>query len=114
VPIDVVRTEVFTLVAITQWFNMLNCQSSTASTLRGGLLRNPWLAGGLALSVALQAAVLYLPALNTLFHTVPLPLESLLPLVALASTVLWAEEIRKWFARRAQAAVAVQPVRHAS
>jgi Ca2+-transporting ATPase len=114
IPIEVVRTEVFTLVAVTQWFNMLNCQSSIASTLRGALLRNPWLAGGLALSVALQAAVLYVPALNMLFHTVPLPLESLVPLVALASTVLWAEEIRKWVARRALAGAVALHLRRRS
>ena len=48
-------------------------------------LRNHWLAGGLTLSVALQAAVLYVPAMNALFHTVPLPPASLLPLLALAS-----------------------------
>jgi Ca2+-transporting ATPase len=99
-PLALVRTEVFTLVAVTQWFNMLNCQSATASVLRLGVLRNRWMLGGLSLSLLLQAAVLYMPALNTLFHTVPLPLESLLPLLALASAVLWAEELRKLLARR--------------
>ncbi|HET9978421.1 MAG TPA: HAD-IC family P-type ATPase [Burkholderiaceae bacterium] len=99
-PIELVRTEVFTLVAVTQWFNMLNCQSARASALRGGLLRNRWLVGGLALAVALQAAVLYAPPLNALFHTVPLPAATLWPLLALASTVLWVEEARKLLARR--------------
>jgi len=98
-PLDLVRTEVFTLVAVTQWFNMLNCQSATASVLGLGLLRNPWLLGGLSLSVLLQAAVLYLAPLNALFHTVPLPPASLLPLLALASSVLWAEEGRKLIVR---------------
>lgn len=90
-----VRTEVFTLIAVTQWFNVLNCQSATASALGRRLLRNPWLAGGLAASIVLQASVLYAPALNALFHTVPLAPASLLPLVALASSVLWVEELRK-------------------
>jgi Ca2+-transporting ATPase len=53
------------------------------------------------LSVLLQAAVIYVPALNELFHTEPLPLASLLPLLALASCVLWVEELRKLFARSA-------------
>jgi Ca2+-transporting ATPase len=98
--LTLVRTEVFTLVAVAQWFNMLNCQSATASALGLRVLRNPWLAGGLALSVALQALVLYAPALNEMFHTVPLALESLLPLLALASLSLWVEELRKLVARR--------------
>ena len=99
-PEALVRTETFTVLAMCQWFNVLNCQSATASALGPRLLRNRWLAAGLSLSVALQAAVLYVPALNTLFHTVPLPLESLLPLLALASAVLWAEELRKLVVRR--------------
>ena len=37
--------------------------------------------------------------MNTLFHTQPLPLASLLPLLALASLVLWAEELRKLVVR---------------
>jgi Ca2+-transporting ATPase len=98
-PIEAVRTEVFTLVAVTQWFNMLNCQSATASTLHGGLLRNPWLIGGLSLSVLLQGLVLYAPAMNALFHTVPLAPSTLLPLLGLASAVLWVEELRKLLVR---------------
>jgi Ca2+-transporting ATPase len=38
--------------------------------------------------------------MNALFHTVPLPPESLLPLLGLASLVLWLEEARKLWARR--------------
>jgi hypothetical protein len=38
--------------------------------------------------------------MNALFHTVPLPLSSLLPLLALASVVLWVEELRKLIMRR--------------
>jgi Ca2+-transporting ATPase len=95
VPLETVRTEVFTLVAMSQWFNVLNCQSATVSAFGQRLLRNQWLLGGLVLSVALQALVLYAPAMNRWFHTVPLPPETLLVLVALASVVLWAEEARK-------------------
>ncbi len=100
VALEVVRTEVFTLVAMSQWFNALNCRSTSATALSLDVLRNHWLIGGLALSVLLQGLVLYARPMNTLFHTVPLPSETLLPLVLLASTVLWAEELRKFVARR--------------
>ena len=99
VALELVRTEVFTLVAVCQWFNVINCQSATASAFGARLARNPWLLGGLMLSVLLQGLVLYVPAMNALFHTVPLPPTSLLPLVALASVVLWAEEGRKLLMR---------------
>jgi Ca2+-transporting ATPase len=98
--IELVRTEVFTLVALSQWFNVLNCQSTHTTALRLGLLRNHWLTGGLLLSVLLQALVLYAPFMNALFHTVPLPAATLLQLLLLASAVLWAEELRKLWARR--------------
>ena len=105
-PYDVVRTETFTVLAVCQWFNVLNCQSATRSALRLGIFRNHWLLGGLLLSVALQAAVLYWSPLNELFHTVPIPPADLLLIVAVASLVLWAEEARKLLvrARRATAA----------
>lgn len=93
--LELVRTETFTVLAMCQWFNVLNCQSASASALGLRIVRNRWLLGGLTLSMLLQALVLYAPPMNTLFHTVPLPLASLLPLLALASTVLWAEELRK-------------------
>jgi magnesium-transporting ATPase (P-type) len=104
VPIDVVRTEVFTLLAMCQWFNVLNCRSATRSALGGRVWRNPWLLGGLLVSVLLQLAVLYVPLLNETFYTVPLPWLTLLALLALASVVLWGEELRKLAARRARAA----------
>jgi Ca2+-transporting ATPase len=94
-----VRTETFTLLAMCQWFNVLNCQSASASVLKLGLLHNRWMIGGLVLSVMLQGLVLYAPPLNTLFHTVPLPPAVLLPLLLLSSAVLWAEESRKLLVR---------------
>ena len=98
-PYDLVRTETFTVLALCQWFNVLNCQSATRSALQFGILRNRWLIGGLGLSIALHAAVLYWAPLNGLFHTVPIAFADLFLLVALASSVLWVEELRKWVVR---------------
>jgi Ca2+-transporting ATPase len=104
---EVVSTETFTMLAVCQWFNVLNCQSATRSALQFGIFRNHWLLGGLLLSVLLQGGVLYWSPLSELFHTVPIPPADLLPIVALASLVLWVEELRKlfvrvWRARRAR------------
>ncbi len=98
-PIEQVRTETFTLLAVCQWFNMLNCESRTRSVLLLGVLRNPWLLGGLGLAVLLQALVLYLPQMNALFHTVALPPSRVMLLVLLSSAVLWVEELRKLIVR---------------
>ncbi len=98
-PLDQVRTEVFTLTVLAQWFNVLNCRSATRSALKVSLLSNRWLLGGLLLSVVLQAGVLFWPPLAGLFHAVPLSGQTLLAILAAASSVLWVEEGRKWFVR---------------
>jgi magnesium-transporting ATPase (P-type) len=99
-PFATVQSETFTLLAVCEWFNVLNCRSATASALSLGLGRNPWLLAGLGAGVALQAAVLYVPALQGWFHTVPLSVPELIGITATGSLVLWVEELRKWWARR--------------
>jgi len=105
-PFPEVQTEVFTLVAVCQWFNVLNCRSELNSALNFSLVKNYWLLGGLILGVLLQFLVIYFAPLGRIFHTVPIPGESLLLITGIASGLLWAEEIRKFFARRTAARVA--------
>jgi magnesium-transporting ATPase (P-type) len=95
-----VRSETFTLVAVCQWFNVLNCRSAHPSAFHRSLLKNWWLLGGLALGNALQFLVTYAEPMNRIFHTVPIPLADFFLIGAAASVVLWAEEIRKLVARR--------------
>jgi Ca2+-transporting ATPase len=60
--------------------------------------------GAVILTAALQLAVVYLPALNSLFHTVPLPAADLAVCVASAFVVLGAVEIEKWARRNREGA----------
>ncbi|MBM4252245.1 MAG: HAD-IC family P-type ATPase [Deltaproteobacteria bacterium] len=95
-----VQTETFTLLAVTQWFNVLNCRSSTKSSLTTDILRNKWLLGGLLVSNLAQIAVVYWRPLGDLFHTVPIRLTEVFKIGLVGSTVLWVEEIRKCLVRR--------------
>ena len=95
-----VQTETFTVLAVCQWFNVLNCRSEHRSAFDLQLLRNRWLLGGLLLGNVLHFLVIYTRPLNNIFHTVPIPLTEFFLIGAVASAVLWAEEIRKFFARR--------------
>ncbi len=94
-PFDRVRTGTFTLLAVCEWFNLLNCRSERRSVFANPLHRNPWLLGGLAISVLLQLAVIYWEPLGRAFRTVPLPPVDLAVVVAAGSVVLWTEEVRK-------------------
>ncbi len=99
-PFVAVQTETFTVLAMCQWFNVLNCRSETKSALGSGLVKNPWLLGGLLLAIAMQLLVIYAPPMNGIFHTAPIPLPDFLLVGAVASLVLWVEEIRKLIVRR--------------
>ena len=100
VPFALVQTETFTLVAVVQWFNVLNCRSATKSSISLDVLRNRWLVGGLILGNALHILVIYNASMNRIFHTVPIPLADVALLGLIGSSVLWVEEIRKWRVRR--------------
>ncbi len=100
IPESQVRSETFTLLAICEWFNVLNCRSATKSALSPGLLRNRWLVGGLVVGNALQIAVIFWTPLGRVFHTVPFGMAEVIALGAVGSMVLWVEEVRKVFARR--------------
>ena len=56
--------------------------------------------GAVLLTVLLQLAVIYVPALNIILHTQPLPLADLAACIVLSSGVLFAVEAEKWLVRR--------------
>ncbi|HXG49627.1 MAG TPA: HAD-IC family P-type ATPase [Methylomirabilota bacterium] len=99
-PFELVRSETFTVLAVCQWFNVLNCRSELRSVFNGSIFDNYWLWGGLALGNVLHFLVIYTEPMNRIFHTVPIPMTEFFLIGAVASLVLWAEEIRKFFARR--------------
>jgi Ca2+-transporting ATPase len=99
-PLAEARTGAFTLLAVCEWFNVLNCRHERRSALAPGLGANRWLVVGLALSVLLQAAVVWVSPLAAFFGTAPLGPRAVLELLALGSAVLWLEEARKAIARR--------------
>jgi Ca2+-transporting ATPase len=84
----------FTTLMLFQMFNVFNARSDERSAL-AGLFTNRWLWGSVALAVALQLLVLYVPAPRQAFGTVPLGAGDWLRCTAVASSVLWLREIGK-------------------
>jgi Ca2+-transporting ATPase len=94
------QTVVFTVLTVSQLFHSLAVRSESVSLFRIGLFSNLPMLGAVILTLLLQMAVIYTPALNTIFHTQPLPMFDLVICLALSSLVLIAVEIEKWLVRR--------------
>ena len=88
------RTAAFSTLVLAQLFNTLNSRSETVSALHH-LFVNKWLWGAIGLGAVLQVAVVEVPVLQVAFSTEPLDLAHWAVVVAMASLVLWVDEIRK-------------------
>jgi Ca2+-transporting ATPase len=97
------QTLVFTTLCFMQLGHVLAIRSESTSLLSQGLLSNTPLAGAVALTVVLQLAVVYVPALNPVFATVPLTAAQLAGAVGAAVAIFAVVEIEKWLRRRAAA-----------
>jgi Ca2+-transporting ATPase len=92
------QTMAFTTLMLFQLFNVVNARSDEASAF-ARLWTNRWLWAAIGLSVALQAAVIYVPVLQRAFGTVALDAGEWWRCVAVASSVLWLREAGKLFTR---------------
>jgi magnesium-transporting ATPase (P-type) len=97
--LEAARTAAFTVLVLAQLFNCFNARSEELSAFHR-LFANGWLWAAVGVSLLLQVAVVHLPWLNAGFGTVPLTPGQWGLCVAMASTVLWASEARKWVLRR--------------
>ncbi len=67
--LDMSRTVLFTTIVLTQVFHSYNLRSETRSFFSSAPWENRYLFGAFLISIALQAAVLYLPFMQKVFHT---------------------------------------------
>jgi len=93
------QTMAFTVLTLSQMGNVLAIRSDRESLFSLGLLSNRSVLGAVLVTFGLQLAVIYIPALNTVFRTAPLDLADLGLCVALSSIVFLAIELQKWLVR---------------
>jgi Ca2+-transporting ATPase len=93
------QTMAFTTLVFFSLFAVFNARSDERSAF-ALLFTNWWLWAAVLLSLALQAAVVYVPFLQQAFSTVELNARDWLVCAAVASSVLWLRELSKLFARR--------------
>ncbi len=88
------QTMAFTTLMMFQLFNIFNARSDEHSAF-SGLFTNYWLWAGIAFSLLLHVAVIYIPFLQQAFSTVSLSVGDWLRCVVVASSVLWLRELSK-------------------
>ena len=96
--LTVARTAGFTTLVLAQLFNAFNSRSETTSAFHR-LFVNGWLWASVALGVLAQAAVVEVPLLQTAFGTASLDARHWVVCIAMASIVLWVDELRKLVSR---------------
>jgi len=86
------QTMAFTTLTFTQLAHALAIRRRDALTFGRAAGDNPWLLGAVALMVALQMAIIYLPAAQPIFHTQALTGNELLGIAAASlAIIVWVD-----------------------
>jgi Ca2+-transporting ATPase len=79
-----------------QIFYVLNCRSLRGSMRSIGVFSNPTVFLGIGVLVALQAAFVYVPAMNAVFGSAPLAPAEVLLATLVGAIILPVISIEKW------------------
>ncbi len=95
----VAQTIASSVVVMVELTYLFNTRSLTRSILSVGFFSNPWAIFGAGMMILLQLAFVYLPFMNKLFNTRPIPLIAWLEIAAIAIAIHIIVEIEKWLRR---------------
>lgn len=93
-------TMVFMTLTLSQLGHAMAVRSNRESLFTIGLRTNPTLLWAVGVTLMLQLAVVYIPALQSFFQTYALDLRQLGLCLAASTIVFWAVEFEKWLLRR--------------
>ena len=96
------QTMAFSVLCFSQLGLALTVRSRRESVFSIGLLANKPMLGAIALTVALQLMIIYVPFFNDLFTTEPLTWAELGIVLAVSSLVFWVVELVKLVQRRSK------------
>jgi Ca2+-transporting ATPase len=94
------QTMVFTVLTFSQLGLAMAARSERESLFRLGLSTNWPVLGAVLLTIALQAAIVYVPWLNRVFDTTPLTVAEVVICLLASSVVFFASEFEKLLIRR--------------
>lgn len=93
-------TMTFAGIIVAQVGNVLACRTSKVSVFKTKLSTNKWIILGIIAQLSILAVLIYVPFMQQIFKTTALSVSDWIFLATLALSVVAAEEIRKFFARR--------------
>ncbi len=94
--LDQARTVAVTTMVFFQFFQAWNSRSETVSIFRISPMSNPFLLYGMIASVFAHLAVIYVPALQWVFRTVPLSMIEWGEVLFFSTVIILAVEFDKW------------------
>lgn len=89
-----------TVLAVFQWLNAWNCRSEKESLFKMNLFSNKFLVYATLIIISLQMFAIYTPTMQKILRTVPLTLNDWLKIIAISLSIVFFEEIRKFFYRK--------------
>ncbi|WMJ74199.1 cation-transporting P-type ATPase [Cytophagaceae bacterium ABcell3] len=100
VSLDYARTTTTTTIIVIQAFYLLNCRSLIKPLNQIGIFSNPWIFGGIGAMMVSQLLFIYVPVMNTFFHTMPITLESWARIIGAGLIVYLIISAEKWIRRK--------------
>ena len=89
------QTIAFCAMSAFEWFRAFNARSDEYTIFKLGVFRNRWLIFSIVVAILLQLVVIYLPAFQTAFHTVPISIEKWGIALLAGGSLFVIEETRK-------------------
>ncbi|MFC1909627.1 HAD-IC family P-type ATPase, partial [Chloroflexota bacterium] len=108
------RTVAFCSMVAFEWFRAFNARSDEYTVFRLGFFRNRWLLMSIPIAILLQLSVIYIPALQTAFRTVPLGIDRWVIVLLAGASLFVIEEMRKVFFPRLFSLGKWKPIRQGS
>jgi len=107
VPLERSRTIALTTMVFFQFYQAFNCRSETQSIFSMSPVSNPLLFISMIAAFLAQLAVIYVPAFQWVFRTVPITMNEWVQIVVVSSTIVLVVEVDKWIRGRQQGGLSI-------
>jgi magnesium-transporting ATPase (P-type) len=100
VPLERARTIALTTMVFFQFYQAFNCRSETRSVFRMSPISNPLLFISMIAAFLAQLSVIYVPAFQWIFRTVPITINEWVQIFMVSTTIILVVEMDKWIRGR--------------